>query len=134
MTGPEPAYSPRKMLITISIAVAITVLLSFLIAYAAGRAHPQPAHVRAHPTPAPQPTWTTYIPTTPQACRDMADSANDLVVKSAALHKADLDVTSLAAQGKYDQAHDKIATAKKANEAYNKAIEDLRAQAKKCQR
>ena len=81
------------------ILLVLVLLGGFLLGSVNGKVQP-----RSVPVPVPGPTWTTYVPQTPQVCRDMADAADDMLGASVAYSTTVSKVAELKVEGRLSDA------------------------------
>lgn len=81
----EHAYSPKLLAI---IAIGAGLVLIAVVIYASQTKAATRAELIPTPTPQPTATWTSYIPTTPQECRDALHAANVAITKANELIEA----------------------------------------------
>ena len=81
------------------ILLVLVLLGGFLLGSVNGKVQP-----RVTPVAVPGPTWTTYVPQTPQVCRDMADAADDMLAASVAYTTTVSKVAELKVEGRLSDA------------------------------
>lgn len=115
MTKHKPRHAIRQTgrstaIVAIVASIAIVTGVILIISMLMGKPQPQ-----AQPTvqpPAPQPTWTSYVPTTPNVCRQAMEAADEMFDQSKKTNNATIKAASLASEQKFTAAQDQIAIAR----------------------
>ena len=81
------------------ILLVLVLLGGFLLGSVYGKVQP-----RVESVPVPGPTWTSYVPETPQVCRDAMDAADDMLAASVAYSTTVSKVAELKVEGRLSDA------------------------------
>jgi hypothetical protein len=127
MNGPRRAkHQPNPL--TLVLIIGGVALILFAIVIANIQTKPQAAPPPTQPTA----TWTTYIPATPQTCRDMIKAADRMYDQANKTNEATLDAAEAAAKQQFAQAERAIDKAQSESKKLAAMQKTYLVQAKKC--
>lgn len=123
------AYNPRKFAVVVMVLTVLVLIGAFIASAGSQPAAPTPAGA-----PTPQPTWTTYIPTTPEVCRDAMDAADAAIEQAEDRYTSTLKAAQLGNDDNPGGAEKQIKIAQQAHTDLTKTIGVYMKKAKECKK